>query len=214
MTDTKPTVRPLIAAKERGPGPGRYALPQTLGTSNHDPTKNHEPVYSFGISLPNPMFRKTIGPGPAYAVDPTMTRTGKDGTFKYTTAPRFKDSKPENTPAPGAYSPEKLPPLQESKAPSYTMGSRTKYRKRDAVPAPNTYSLATTVGVAPKHTMSALSKIGGFAQDLAKAPAPSQYNVPVPDTVKTKQPAYTMQGRTFMPTGPLLMHMFPIHSLH
>ena len=28
-TQTKP--RPLIAAKERGPGPGRYALPSTIG---------------------------------------------------------------------------------------------------------------------------------------------------------------------------------------
>ena len=30
-TETK--VRPMIAAKERGPGPGRYSLPSTVGTS-------------------------------------------------------------------------------------------------------------------------------------------------------------------------------------
>jgi hypothetical protein len=30
---TAPVARPLIAAKERGPGPGRYALPTTLGST-------------------------------------------------------------------------------------------------------------------------------------------------------------------------------------
>lgn len=31
LSKTAPVARPLIAAKERGPGPGRYALPSTLG---------------------------------------------------------------------------------------------------------------------------------------------------------------------------------------
>ena len=80
-------------------------------------------------------------------------------------------------------------------------GARTKLRKRDAVPAPNTYSLHTTVGEAPKYTMTARSNRGGFAEDLAKTPAPGQYNVPPPETVHVKAPAYTMQSRTFMPSG-------------
>jgi hypothetical protein len=80
------------------------------------------------------------------------------------------------------------------------LGARTKYRKHDAVPAPNSYSLTTTVGQAPKYTMTARSNRGGFAEDLAKTPAPGQYNQAA-DPIKTKSPAYTMQGRTFMPSG-------------
>lgn len=200
MTDTQAKPRPLIAAKERGPGPGRYALPSTLGTVGHDATKKHEPAFTFGSSLPNPMFRKTIGPGPAYAIEPSVNRYGKDGTPKYSVGGRVKELATDKTPAPGAYSPEKTAPLGEKKAPSYTMGARTKLRKRDAVPAPNTYSLPVTVGDAPKYSMTARSNRGGFAEDLAKAPAPGQYNVPAPDANHTKAPAFTMQSRTFMPT--------------
>ncbi len=69
------------------------------------------------------------------------------------------------------------------------------------MPAPNTYSLPVTVGDAPKYSMTARSNRGGFAEDLAKAPAPGQYNVPAPDANHTKAPAFTMQSRTFMPTG-------------
>lgn len=42
------------------------------------------------------------------------------------------------TPGPGAYSPEKAPPLNaHRRPPSYTIGARTRYRSVDAVPAPN-----------------------------------------------------------------------------
>lgn len=41
-------------------------------------------------------------------------------------------------PGPGAYRPEKAPPLNsDHRAPAYTMGARTRYRCVDAVPAPN-----------------------------------------------------------------------------
>ena len=36
-----------------GPGPGRYALPSTLGSVNHDPTKITNPSYRFGMRLNN-----------------------------------------------------------------------------------------------------------------------------------------------------------------
>ena len=75
-TETSPKERPLIAARERGgygidrpgepracilppslsfagPGPGRYALPSTLGSVNHDPTKKTNPSYRFGMRLNN-----------------------------------------------------------------------------------------------------------------------------------------------------------------
>lgn len=36
-----------------GPGPGRYGLPSTVGSKNHDPCKHMKPAYSFGHRLPS-----------------------------------------------------------------------------------------------------------------------------------------------------------------
>ena len=83
-------------------------------------------------------------------------------------------------------------------------GHRTKVRKHDAVPAPNTYTLPPKVGEAPKYTMAPRATRGGFADDLAKAPPPGSYNVPSPDAVDRKAPAFTMQARNFPPVGMLL----------
>lgn len=41
------------------------------------------------------------------------------------------------TPGPGAYSPEKVPPLGHRRPPVYTISTRTRYRTVDPVPAPN-----------------------------------------------------------------------------
>eukprot|EP00042_Codosiga_hollandica_P022192 m.80528 g.80528 ORF g.80528 m.80528 type:complete len:275 (-) comp50693_c0_seq1:186-1010(-) len=197
-TQAKP--RPLIAAKEKGPGPGRYALPSTIGGQGHDATKKAEPSFSFGMSLPNPIFRPTIGPGPAYALNPAVTYKGQEGNPKYTMSPRMKELPSFSNPAPGAYSPERTAPLGEKKAPAYSMGGRTRLRKKDVTPAPNTYSLTSTVGVAPKYSMTGRAKIGGFADDLAKTPGAGTYSVPSPEVVDRKAPSYSMQGRTFMPS--------------
>jgi hypothetical protein len=44
------------------------------------------------------------------------------------------------------------------------MRARTRLRKMDVTPAPNNYAISTTVGEAPKYSMTARSKIGGFAE--------------------------------------------------
>ena len=43
--------KPIIAAKLRGPGPGRYGLPSTVGYVAHDFTKHRKPAYPFGQRL-------------------------------------------------------------------------------------------------------------------------------------------------------------------
>jgi hypothetical protein len=83
---------------------------------------------------------------------------------------RSKELKQFSNPAPDAYGVEKIPPLNEAKAPSFTMGARTRLRKKDVTPSPNTYTLQTYVGETPKYSMPGRSKIGGFAEDLAKTP--------------------------------------------
>lgn len=79
------------------------------------------------------------------------------------------------------------------------MRSRTKTRKSDNMPASNTYALKSTVGEAPKYSMTGRSNKGGFHQDLAGAPGPGKYGKVNPDVTKTKQAAYTMRARTKLP---------------
>ena len=87
------------------------------------------------------------------------------------------------------------------------MGARTRYRKRDATPSPNSYSLPSLLGKdvigkksPPAYTMAGRATTGGFADDLAKAPGPGKYNSTHPDIRGTKSPAYSMLGRSFMPS--------------
>ena len=49
MNETLP--RKTIAAKLKGPGPGRYKLPSTCGHQTHDFTQHMKPAYSFGQNL-------------------------------------------------------------------------------------------------------------------------------------------------------------------
>lgn len=105
-------------------------------------------------------------PGPRYHYDARMTRFGRMESPSYSILGRGRPTKegssasasctrlentPEmkgvvltltaerfHTPGPGAYSPERAPPVNaHRRAPSYTMGGRTRYRGVDAAPAPN-----------------------------------------------------------------------------
>ena len=78
------------------------------------------------------VFKKTIGPGPAHAIDPTITNKGKDGTPHYSLSSRHKELVPFNTPGPGTYGPEKKATCfqGEKQPPAYSVGGRSKYRRR------------------------------------------------------------------------------------
>lgn len=194
-----PKVRPNIAAKERGPGPARYALPGTVGTGPVDATAKKSPAFSLSSKLGTSLGGKTAGPGPAYKVEAGIVKSGKDGTPKYSMAGRPKDIKLHRGPGPGAYSPEKVKVDKGKSAPQYTMRARTTTRKSDSTPASNAYGLKSSVGVAPKYSMTGRSMLGGFDQDLAKAPGPGKYGKTNPDAYKKKNPAFTMAGRTKVP---------------
>lgn len=194
-------VRPMIAAKERGPGPGRYQLPSSVGATAHDVTKKKAPGYSFGTKLPNSIIKKSEGPGPKNAVDAAITRTGKQAAPAFSMGSRPAGFKQSRTPAPGAYSPEKVKVDKGKSAPAYTMRPRVKGRSNDETPASNTYNLKSPVGeVGPKYSMTGRSSIGGFAQDTAKAPGPGKYNATDPDKFKKRGAAYSMAARTYMPS--------------
>ncbi|KAL4000412.1 CDP-diacylglycerolhypothetical proteininositol 3-phosphatidyltransferase [Sarotherodon galilaeus] len=182
---------PVIAGREKGPGPGRYGLPPTIGFIGHDFTKSTSPAYSFHGRMTDNMYSVDSSPGPRYHIDARITRFGKDGTPAYSMLGKVKAQKELfHTPGPGAYSPERAPPCNlQHRPPSYTMGSRTHYRSVDSVPAPNNAS----------YTISGCLSIGGPSEDLAKTPAPCKYNSTDPNVYLLRQPAFSMLGRHSLP---------------
>ncbi|XP_049596896.1 protein CIMAP1D-like [Syngnathus scovelli] len=206
--------RPLISAKVKGPGPGHYALPPTVGYVNHDVTKPSSPAYSFRTRMSSTMISVDSSPGPRYHVGANVTRFGRMDTPSYSMVGRGKriaskgDQLP--TPGPGAYSPEKAPPLNtQRRPPAYTIGARTHYRTVDAVPAPNSYTLPKLLGnqvpnkpSSVSYSMSARRKVGGPSVDLAQSPGPCRYNCIDPDVYLQRQPSFSMQSRTKRPTYP------------
>ncbi|XP_061896402.1 outer dense fiber protein 3-like protein 2a isoform X1 [Entelurus aequoreus] len=204
--------RPIISAKERGPGPGRYALPPTVGYINHDVTKPSSPAYTFHSRMSSAMVSVDSSPGPRYHVGAKVTRFGRMDTPSYSMLGRGRriSSKGSDfqTPGPGAYSPERAPPLNaHRKPPAYTIGARTRYRSVDAVPAPNSYMLPNLLGSqvphkasGVSHSMSARRQVGAPSEDLAKSPGPSKYNTTNPDVYLQRQPSFSMQSRTKRPT--------------
>lgn len=100
-----------------GPGPGRYALPPTVGYVNHDVTKPNSPAYSLhsrmssarksSWSFPPSAFRRTnsgvvvvsavisvdSSPGPRYHYDARMTRFGRMESPSYSILGRGRQTK-------------------------------------------------------------------------------------------------------------------------
>jgi len=196
----------IIEAKLKGPGPGRYKLPSTCGHNLHDYTQHRKPAYTFGKNLGFSYISKICSPGPVYAVDPQYTRSGCDGTPKYTQQGRRRDVSAFKTPGPGRYNNQTCHPQGERHAPKYSMGSRTKYRRSDAFPAANSYSLPQLIG--PKipsatasnaYSMTSRTEIGSFKQDLAKTPGPARYSVVQQNTYKRKAAEFSMLARRFVP---------------
>ncbi|XP_069566809.1 outer dense fiber protein 3-like protein 2a [Brachyistius frenatus] len=203
--------RPIISAKERGPGPGRYSLPPTVGYMNHDFTKPSSPAYSFHSRMSSAMVAVDSSPGPRYHIDAKVTRFGRMEMPSYSISGRGRrignKDDPSWTPGPGAYSPEKAPPLNaHRRPPSYTIGSRTRYCSEDAIPAPNSYSLPNLLGCQVPHkpssasyTFSARRKAGAPSEDLAMTPGPGKYNSTNPNIYHQRQPSFSMQSRTKRP---------------
>ncbi|CAG5866623.1 unnamed protein product [Menidia menidia] len=203
--------RPIISARERGPGPGRYALPPTVGYMNHDFTKPSSPAYSFHSRMSSAMVSVDSSPGPRYHVGANVTRFGRMDMPSYSISGRGRQigNKVEQfqTPGPGAYSPERAPPLTpHRRPPSYTIGNRTRYRSVDAVPAPNSYSLPNLLGCQVPHkpssasySFSGRSAVGGPTEDLAMTPGPGKYSSINPDIYRQRQPSFSIQSRTKKP---------------
>ena len=110
------------------------------------------------------------------------------------------------TPGPGTYKPELKYPPNERTAPRYSMSARTRLRKLDSNPAPNTYSVPSALGSrvpnrrsSPSYTLRGRTKSQGFSEDLAKTPGPAGYNTVNPQRFKRSAPQYSLGARSFLP---------------
>lgn len=192
---------PRIAAKESGPGPAKYYLPGTCGHKEHDCTKQRHPAFSFGKKHTH-HHAYVSSPGPAYFVDPGVTRFGKKGSPIYSLYGRPKKSAIFVTPGPDAYQAEKTPLLKERRPPAFSFGLRTKTSIKDDNPSPNAYLLPALLGTNvvgkssnPAYSMTGRSKNGSFDEDLQKTPGPGSYKMIEPSLYMKRDPAYSLAGR-------------------
>ncbi|XP_063313410.1 protein CIMAP1D [Pelobates fuscus] len=209
---------PAIAAKETGPGPGRYGLPPTVGFVGHDYTKYSSPAYSFhGRSSHSAQLNSS--PGPCYYVDPNLTRYGHSAGPAYSMLARGRSADKKSViPGPGNYSPERCPVPTHRRPPSYSIGSRTRYRSSDQVPAPNRYSLPPVLGPrvpgkssAPAFSMSGVSHHGRYCEDLAQTPGPAHYHQTDLNSIMKKGPSFSMLAR---PTKAKIVQVTPGPGAH
>lgn len=68
-----------------------------------------------------------------------MEKVNLDNAPAYSFASRINLEKPNDTPAPGAYQPEKSVDAIKPAPPSYTMRPKTGHEKIEQTPAPNQY---------------------------------------------------------------------------
>ncbi|KAK3096649.1 hypothetical protein FSP39_002067 [Pinctada imbricata] len=194
-----------VAAGGGGPGPGRYYLPSTVGFTEHDCTKLMRPAYSFG-RLEGQVKFKDWSPGPAYYINPKITRTGADGTPIYSMLGRQRDPNTFKSPSATRYFPEKVHPQGEKHAPKYSISARTRYRRQDQNPAPSKYQLPPVLGnrqpykdAAPAYNITSRQQVGSYLEDLAKAPGPGNYKSAHLDLYKSMAPLYSMRSRSYAP---------------
>jgi len=199
---TKP--RGPIAAQYTSPGPA-YGLPVLVGYSGHDPRSVHSraPAYQFGTHRLYP--DGSCGPGPSvYLPDSRVSRTGTEGSPKYSIYGKRKELTPFRTPGPGTYSAGDT----RDKSPSFSIGGMFPTRSVDCIPAPNAYNPPSLIGrtvvsnkrQAPQPSIYGRSKTGGFYEDFAKTPGPGSYQAVSADVSMRRQPSFSLLGRN-MPPG-------------
>ena len=198
------TIRPDIAAKQRGPGPAKYVLPNQTGRICHDPTRSISPAYSFGKRLGSSLLHPWSSPGPVHYVHPSLTRTGKGGSPAYSLRTKSKPLQPPLMPGPGAYRPERTPVLCHKTAPRYSFGTKGQERQASRTPAPNAYSIKTTIGrdtatqqKGPCYSMIGRPLSGSFAEDRARTPGPAAYHCDRSDQFLKLSLSYSILARNF-----------------
>ncbi|XP_061650518.1 outer dense fiber protein 3-like protein 2a isoform X3 [Phyllopteryx taeniolatus] len=135
--------RPVISAKERGPGPGRYALPPTVGYVDHDVTKPSGPAYSFRTRMSSTSDKfQTPGPG-TYSPEKAPPLNAQRRPPAYTMGARTRYRSVDAVPAPNSYTLPKLLGNQvpdKASAVSYSMSARRPSVDLAQSPGPGGYN--------------------------------------------------------------------------
>ncbi|NXU34239.1 ODF3A protein, partial [Drymodes brunneopygia] len=136
-----------ILAEFSTPGP-KYGLPQTIGFTAHDPTRDRAPAYSLrGTKCPP---TENCSPGPRYLIEYSITKTGKQVAPLALVTARPK-TKTEVTPGPSDYTTDKANKHIYYTAPVRSMVFRHKDLAGFRTPGPGTYTLPRIMG---PHTVS------------------------------------------------------------
>lgn len=111
-----------------------YALPSLVGYTNHDPRSdyNRGPAYTFAGRKIND--NKNSSPGPIYAFNPKLYKTGKDGAPRFSVRGRMKEPVFFSTPGPNPDKPEDFDAFCRHRAPAYSFGGRNQQKTSDATP--------------------------------------------------------------------------------
>lgn len=190
-----------IAAMHKGPGPV-YSLNPVVGFVDHCDSKRRLPAFSMAGR--GKLLGDDCSPGPKYAIEKGFTRTGPDGATKVGVSGRHKDLTMFQTPSPAAYKVNADP--IKLKAPEYTILGRTAPRILNQTPAPNAYTVPTTMGEkcvdkssAPAYQLRSRPTVGSFSEDLQRTPGPGAYKTTGPNAYKRKCPEYSMTARNEVP---------------
>lgn len=165
-----------------GPGPGKYALPTTIGHNSHDARKWRQPMYSIG-KRPDELGID-VGPGPAKYNTERLSRFGTKHHQGYMGLSCHL-SQIDRTPAANAY---KIPEIignnrtkmYKTKSPDYFIGERIDIIFDDRTPGPNKYKLPALFeenkGAAFKQKAPAYSFAIRNSEVLdSKSPGPAKY---------------------------------------
>uniref|UniRef100_A0A8C5RZT3 CIMAP1 family member D n=1 Tax=Laticauda laticaudata TaxID=8630 RepID=A0A8C5RZT3_LATLA len=166
-------------------------------------------ILSTVYYCPHPFPKRSVGahdasPGPCYYVSPELTRFGRAKGPSYSMLGR---AKAPGDPGPGTYSPEKLGPSLQQRAPSFSIAARTKSRPVDPVPASNSYILPSLLRARrpsgpskPTHGLSGKNAKGSASKDPRQMPGPTSYKPHAPAICFCRPPAFSMLKRLQKPT--------------
>ncbi|XP_046435282.1 ciliary microtubule associated protein 1A [Neodiprion pinetum] len=178
-----------------GPGPA-YLLPSLVGYNGHDPSRYRNPAFTMRTRVETNI--SAVGPGPRYKIE-GLTNYGVQKAPAYSLG--FRDGTKMTScsgPGPGAYSPERCPPMNHSLRPAaFTIKSRCSDHMSGDGPGP-IYLIPSCLGpkVPDKTALGAFSIAGRHGKDYCvSSPGPAAYGNQNYDLVKRRLPAYTLASR-------------------
>ncbi|XP_045553660.1 outer dense fiber protein 3-like protein 2 [Salmo salar] len=181
--------RLIIAGRGKGSGPGRYALPPTIGYVNHDLTKPSSLAYTFHRRMSSNMGSVDCSPGPQYHIDTKMTRVrprwypfllhARQGkTRRYPFLLRARQGKTHRYPF--------LLHARQGKTRRYPFLLHARQGKTRRYPHSNL--LGSQVPHKPSSVSSSLAEhrqVGAPSEDRSMTPGPGRYNSTDPSVYLT-----------------------------